>query len=525
MMQNPNPLRNGSSVCRRWVIQAELACRSPISFATLLAAGIFTATMLRANEADSAEATRPPNIVLIVADDMGYCDAGCYGANDVRTPNLDRLAKEGTRFTSFCVAQPVCTASRAALLSGCYPNRIGMSGALNHTSKTGINGDEILLPELLRARGYATAHFGKWHLGTRAKFFPTRNGFDEWVGLPYSNDNGPLHPTVRGIPALPLYANDEVIATDPDQSQFTRLFTEKAVAFIQKNKSKPFFLYVPQVMPHVPIFASERFKGKSSRGLYGDVIEELDWGVGEILTALKVAGVEDDTLVLFLSDNGPFLSYGSHAGSATPLREGKLTTFEGGVRVPFLARWKGKVPAGRVCDELITGLDLLPTLATLAKAGSPTAKIDGIDLSPLLLGGKGATGRNSFAYYSGSELHAVRRGNWKLHFPHEYLVVNGLAGKDGKPANYANMQPNAIEESGIRGIASRHGYKVQKLDLSLFDLTNDVGELKNVAAANLKVVQELGALADEFRRDLGDTLTNTKGSGLRTVGQDDSVSP
>src|SRR5262245_10980747 len=265
-------------------------------------------------------AERPPNVVLIVADDLGYGDVGCYGAKDIRTPNLDRLAKEGTRFTSFCVAQPVCTASRTALLSGCYPNRIGMAGALNHTSTTGIHPDETLISELCKTKGYATALYGKWHLGTRPVFFPTRNGFDEWFGLPYSNDNGPLHPTVRGIPALPLYDNDTVVERDPDQSRFTKRFTERAVGFIRANKAKPFFLYVPHVMPHVPIFASEPFKGKSARGLYGDAVEELDWSVGEILAALKKHGLDDKTLVIFTSDNGPFLSYGNHAGSYGQLR-------------------------------------------------------------------------------------------------------------------------------------------------------------------------------------------------------------
>jgi len=495
--------------------------RGGLATLRVMAAVLFSTCLGQASEAASEQPNRP-NIVLIVADDMGYADSGCYGAKDIRTPNLDRLAREGTRYTNFCVAQPVCTASRAALLSGCYPNRIGLAGALNHTSTIGINAEEQLLPELLKAKGYATAHYGKWHLGTRPVFFPTRNGFDEWAGLPYSNDNGPLHPTVRGIPGLPLYANDKVIATDPDQAQFTKFFTEKAVSFIQANKDRPFFLYVPHVMPHVPIFASDRFKGKSGRGLYGDVVEELDWGVGEILTTLKDAGVENNTLVMFLSDNGPFLSYGSHAGSSIPLREGKLTTFEGGVRVPFLARWPGKVPAGRVSDEFFTGVDLLPTLVHLTGASLPKAKIDGLNLVPLLLGENNAKGRTTFAYFSGSELHAVRSGNWKLHFPHDYLVVNGIPGKDGKPANYEHMKPNAIEESGIRGIASRHGYIVQKLDLSLFDLASDIGETKNVAADHPEVVKQLTELAQEFRRDLGDSLTDVKGTGLRAVGRDEN---
>ena len=461
---------------------------------------------------------RTPNVVLIVADDMGYGDASCYGATDIRTPNLDRLAEQGTKFTNFNVAQAVCTASRAGLVTGCYPNRIGMSGAFNHTSTTGMHADENLLSEVCKSKGYATACFGKWHLGTRPAFDPLRHGFDQWLGLPYSNDNGPLHPTVRGIPALPLIENGKTIELDPDQSTFTNRFTGAAVQFIGANKSQPFLLYVPHVMPHVPIAASANFRGKSNRGLYGDAVEEVDWSVGRILDALAEHGLDSNTLVLFLSDNGPFLSYGNHAGSAGPFREGKLTAFEGGVRVPFLARWPEKVPAGRTCDELITGIDLLPTLAALIGATLPDRKIDGLDLAPLLMGAEGAKGRSTFAYYSGAELHAVRRANWKLHLPHDYLTVNGPPGVGGRPANYANMKPNAIEESGVRGIASRHGYMVAKLELSLFDLASDPGERTDVAGQHPEVVAELTALAAEFRADLGDSITQQAGSGLRPIG-------
>ena len=270
--------------------------------------------------------------MLVFTDDQGYADVGCFGAKGFKTPNLDRMASEGTRFTSFYVAQAVCTASRAALMTGCYANRLSMSGALNHTSRTGIHPDEVLLPEICKSRGYATAIFGKWHLGTLAEFGPLRNGFDEYLGIPYSNDNSKYHPIIRNMPPLPLYDGEDVIETDPDQSQFTRRFTERAVQFIEKNQSRPFFLYVPHVMPHVPIFASEKFLGRSRRGLYGDVIEEIDWSVGEILAAVRRHGLDERTLVIFTSDNGPFLSYGEHAGSAAPLREGKLTTFEGGSR-------------------------------------------------------------------------------------------------------------------------------------------------------------------------------------------------
>jgi arylsulfatase len=471
--------------------------------------------------AGSVSASEPlPNIVLIVADDLGYGDLGCYGAKDISTPNLDRLAKEGTRFTNFCVAQPVCTASRAAIMSGCYPNRLGMAGALNHTSTVGIHSDELLLPEQLKEKGYATAHFGKWHLGTRAKFFPTRNGFDEWVGLPYSNDNGPLHPTIQGIPSLPLFHNDRKLADDPDQSQFSKLFTDKAIEFIEANARKPFFVYLPHVMPHVPIFASKEFQGKSKRGVYGDVVEELDHSIGRLLLTLQKLQLEEKTLVLFLSDNGPFLSYGTHAGSSGPFREGKLTTFEGGVRVPFLARWPGQIPAGKVSDELFTGLDFLPTLSKLVGADLPSKKIDGIDLLPLLLGKEGAKGRETFAYFSGGELQAVRKGNWKLHVAHEYLTVDGEPGKEGKPANHGKMKPKNIEESGIRGIASRHGYRVEKLEKSLFDLSTDTGETKNRLAEYPKMVTELEALAEEFRRDLGDSSKGIKGTGVREPGKD-----
>ncbi|MFM8273115.1 MAG: sulfatase, partial [Gemmata sp.] len=316
-------------------------------------------------------AERGPNVVIILADDLGYGDLSCYGNKNIKTPNIDRLAAEGTRFTDFYVSQPVCTASRASLLTGCYANRVSMAGALNHQSKVGIHPGEQLLPELLKTKGYATACYGKWHLGDRAPFAPTKRGFDDYAGLPYSNDNGPLHPTVRDLPALPFYRGARVSEKDPDQSKFTKRFTDLAVEFIARHQHEPFFLYLPHVMPHVPIFASPGFKGRSGGGLYGDVVEELDWGVGEVLAALKRYDLERNTLVLFFSDNGPFLSYGAHAGTAGPLREGKLTAFEGGVRVPLIARWPGKVPEKTVSDTHFMSVDLLPTLCKLTGADPP----------------------------------------------------------------------------------------------------------------------------------------------------------
>ncbi|MFZ5831387.1 MAG: sulfatase [Planctomycetota bacterium] len=460
-----------------------------------------------------------PNVILIFTDDQGYADVGCFGAQGFQTPNLDRMAAEGTRFTSFCVAQAVCTASRAALMTGCYANRVSMSGALNHTSRTGIHPDELLLPEICKARGYATAIFGKWHLGTLVEFGPLRNGFDEYLGIPYSNDNSKYHPIVRDMPPLPLYDGEEVAEMDPDQSQFTRRFTERAVKFIEANKDRPFFLYVPHVMPHVPIFASESFRGRTARGLYGDVIEEIDWSVGEILAAVRKHGLDENTLVIFTSDNGPFLSYGDHAGSAAPLREGKLTTFEGGMRTPCIMRWPGKVPAGRECGELISTIDLLPTIAKLIGGELPTKPIDGKDAWAVIAGEPDARSpHEAFYYYAAGELQAVRSGRWKLHFPHDYLSVAGTPGTDGKPANFENLKPKAIEQSGIHGIASRHGYEVERTELALFNLEGDPGETKNLAADHPDVVERLSRLAEPARAELGDALSGRVGAGVRPVG-------
>jgi len=467
-------------------------------------------------------AERLPNVILIVADDMGYADLSCQGARGFKTPHLDRMAAEGTRFTSFYVAQAVCTASRAALLTGCYPNRVGLQGALNHTSRDGLHPDEWLLPEMFKERGYATAGFGKWHLGTRAKFHPMRNGFNEWLGIPYSNDNSKFHPSLAGeMPPLPLHDGEKVVETDPDQSRFTQRFTARAIDFIERNAARPFFVYLPHVMPHVPIFASGKFKGRSQAGLYGDVMEELDSSVGDILATLRRLKLDEQTLVIFMSDNGPFLSYGSHAGSAAPLREGKLTAFEGGVRVPCLVRWPGRVPKGRVSAEPFMAIDWLPTLTELVGGKVPVKKTDGLSVKGLLLGEPGARApHEALFFYSGDELQAVRSGPWKLHFPHAYLTVAAEPGRDGKPSNWGKLAPKAITQSGVEGIASRHGYRVAPLELSLFNVVDDPGETRNLAAQNPDVVQRLSALAQHMRRELGDTLQKTKGSEVRAVGID-----
>jgi len=490
----------------------------------LIVAAVLAVVFVVAAKPTAATAA-PPNIVLIFTDDMGWGDLpGFTPDSPIKTPNIDRLIKEGTRFTDFYVVQAVCTASRAALMTGCYANRVGLEGALNHTSPTGISPDEELLPELLSQQGYATAMFGKWHLGLPPFFAPSKNGFDEWLGIPYSNDNTKYHPVLSdSMPPLPLFDGDEVVETDPDQKLFTRRFTERAVQFIEKNQKRPFFLYVPHVMPHVPIFASDRFQGRSAKGLYGDVIEEIDWSVGEIVKTVDRLGLAENTLVIFTNDNGPFLSYGSHAGSSGDLRGGKLTTFEGGVRVPMVARWPGHVPAGRDCDTPVMSIDLLPTFCNLADAKLPAKKIDGLDVGPVLLGEADAKAdRDGLVFYAGSELQAIRIGRWKLHFPHRYLVVNGETRTDGKPAGYGRLAPQSITNSGISGIASRHGYVVRELPLSLFDLETDRSETTDVAAEHPDVVERLTAIADRYRKALGDSLNDMSGTENRPVGRNDN---
>lgn len=438
---------------------------------------------------------RPPNIVIIFADDLGYADIGSFGATDYRTPNLDRMAAEGIRMTDFYAAQAVCSASRAALLTGCYPNRIGIRGALDHKSGYGLNRDEMTFAELVKQRGYATAIFGKWHLGHHSQFLPTRHGFDEYFGLPYSNDMWPRHPlNPNYYPDLPLIENERTIRLDPDQTQLTTRYTERSIAFIEKNKDRPFLLYLAHSMPHVPLFVSDKFKGKTKRGLFGDVIEELDWSVGQVLDALKRLNLDEQTLVIFTSDNGPWLSYGDHAGSAKPLREGKGTAFDGGVREPFIARWPGRIPAGAVSRTPAMTIDILPTIARLTGASLPKNRIiDGRDIWPVISAQKGAKEPHDALYfYWVGEMHAVRSGKWKLHLPHNY---------------------RSIVSSGAEGKPGRDG--VGTIGLSLFDLENDIGETTDVSDKNPQVVRRLMTFVERARDDLGDDLTKRSGKNIR----------
>ena len=440
-----------------------------------------------------------PNFVVIYCDDLGYADVGCFGAKDYATPHIDQLAREGMRLIDFHTAAAVCSASRVALLTGCYPQRVGILGALGPKAKIGIHNDEVLLPEILKERGYATAIFGKWHLGDDPKFLPTRHGFDRYFGLPYSNDMWPNHPTNKSFPPLPLIEQDKVIDLMPDQTQLTTWYTDRAVKFIEESKDTPFFLYVPHSMPHVPLFVSDKFQGKSGAGLYGDVIQEIDWSVGQIMASLKEHGLDERTLVIFSSDNGPWLSYGNHAGSAGPLREGKGTTWEGGQRVPCIARWPGQIPAGSECRELTATIDILPTLAKLAGGQLPQDRIiDGQDLWPLLSSQPGAKSpHKAFYYYWDYGLDAVRVADWKLVFPHKYRSLTGTPGQDGKPG----------------------GYSEATTELALYNLDQDEGETRNLASQYPHLVQDLKVLAEQAREDLGDSHQMRPGKNRRPPGR------
>ena len=450
-------------------------------------------------------ADRPANVVIIFTDDQGYADLGVYGAEGFETPNIDRMAAEGVRFTSFYVASPACSPSRAALLTGSYPQRVGIPRVLFPQLDVGLHPDEITIAELLEPRGYATAIFGKWHLGHHPEHLPPAQGFDEYFGLPYSNDMTPdaaknPNPPARRHPPLPLIEGLKTVEIEPDQSQITRRYTERAVDFIERNADRPFFLYLPHSMPHLPLFVSEQFAGASERGLYGDVIMEIDWSVGEILGALDRLGLDEQTLVVFASDNGPWLVKGSHSGSAGPLREGKGTTFEGGQRVPAIMRWPGRIPAGLVSDELVTAMDLFPTIAAITGAEMPTDRIiDGKDIWPLMSGSPGATSpHEAFFYYWPDQLQAVRSGRWKLHVPHGYTSIEGAE----------------LATSTFQGTYAR-----AEIGLALFDLEADIGETTNVADAHPEVVKRLMGLIERARDDLGDALTGREGRNVRPAGR------
>lgn len=436
-----------------------------------------------AGTSDAQDAARPPNFVIIFLDDSGWSDFRPFGEPGYKTPHVARLAREGCRFDNFYVPSAVCSASRAALLSGCYPGRTRVFGAHGPNGR-GLDPKFATISEVLKKKGYATAVFGKWHIGDQPDTRPPARGFDESCGLMYSNDMWEFHPVNPehwGKHPLQFWKNGKVMISrvkHEHQAMLTTWYTEHAVDFIARHKDKPFFLYVPHSMPHVPIYASEKFKGKSGAGLYGDVMMEIDWSVGEILKALEKANVADNTLVIFTSDNGPWITYGNHAGK-TPYRESKATSFDGGVRSACIMKFPGKIAAGTSSKRALCTIDILPTLAHLAGAKFPDHSIDGKNVWDLIRGVSGA--KNPHDYYAfsrGKRLDGVLSGDgrWKLHLPHPYytLIQPGAGGKPGKTAN-------------------------RKIGLSLFDMGKDPHETTNVLAEHPDVVATLQAFANGHR--------------------------
>ncbi len=419
-----------------------------------------------------ASAADKPNVIVIFTDDQGWADLGCYGSPNIETPNIDRMAREGIRFTSFYAA-PFCGPSRSQMMTGSYHARVSHSHNEGPGAKTGLHPDEITVAELLKPRGYATMHIGKWHLGDAPQFLPTRQGFDRFFGIPFSNDMWPYHPMMPprenedalmkqmreraaytgyagqgryykpggGFPKpLPLMSDEKIIEQNPDQTRLTTRYTETALEFIETNKDRPFFLYLAHAMPHVPLFVSDNHAGKSSRGLYGDVMMEIDWSCGQIVAKLKDLGLDENTLVVYTSDNGPWLGYGIDGGSAGPFREGKGSTWEGGMRVPGIFWWPGKIPGGRRTEAVAGNIDILPTVAGLSGAKLPMDRIlDGRDLWPLLSGKTNTSPHKFFHYFGGGRVggaanyRGIRDARWKL------LV---------KPAGQGRVAPKELYDLG-----------------------------------------------------------------------------
>lgn len=433
-----------------------------------------------------------PNVILINCDDLGYGDLGAYGSKANKTPAIDRMAREGTRFTDFYMASPVCSPSRGAMMTGCYPPRISFGAFVNGAvvlfpgDGIGLNPDEVTVARLLKDAGYATKLVGKWHCGDQPEFLPTAHGFDSYLGIPFSNDHGrqvpdpnpdPIIP-VRDWPPLPLVRGTEVIQQQPDQAAITERYVEEATSFIRGNADRPFFLYLAHMHVHIPIYTPARFERESENGIYGAAVAAIDWSVDVILKELKRLKIDDKTVVMFTSDNGSRAR--DEGGSNAPLRGYKGTTWEGGQRVPFIVRWPGKVPANVVCNELATGMDILPTLARIAGVEVPGDRIiDGHDITPLMFGEPDATTPyEAFFYYKQNDLEAVRCGKWKLH-------------------------------------VRKGGQEIREL----YDLESDVGETKNLYAKHADIVDDLMKRIEGCRRDLGDAATGIKGDNVRPIGR------
>lgn len=437
-----------------------------------------------------------PNIVLINCDDLGYGDLGSYGSKVNKTPTLDKMAAEGIRFTDFYMASPVCSPSRGAMMTGCYPPRIGFGSfvdggvVLFPGDGIGLNQDEVTIADLLKDSGYATKLVGKWHCGDQPEFLPTEHGFDSYFGLPFSNDHGrqvddpEWNRLRRDWPPLPLVRDKEVVQEQPDQSAITERYVDEAVQFIRKEKDGPFFLYLAHMHVHVPIYTPAQFEKESENGIYGAAVAAIDWSASVIFSELKRLGIDDNTLVIFTSDNGSRAR--DEGGSNSPLRGVKGTTWEGGQRVPCIMRWPERIPAGVECEELVSGIDLMPTLAGIASAEVPSDRIiDGNDISPLMFGDEGSkTPHEAFFYYKQNSLEAVRAGKWKLHV---------RKGED------------ELQE--------------------LYDLDADVGETVNLFDEHPDVVSSLIARIEECRQDIGDEATGVVGQNVRPIGHVDNPKP
>jgi len=454
---------------------------------------------------EAAEAAQKPNIIVILADDLGYGDLGCYGAKDVATPNLDRMAKEGAKLTSFYVS-PVCSPTRASLMTGCIAQRVGIGGVLFPRNNHGLNPDEKTLPELLKAQGYATAIVGKWHLGNQDMFKPLKHGFDTWFGTPSSNSQE-FDPALKqyapdcvwreGLTResilkmkeapCPLVRDNVVIEVPADQTQFTQRYTREAIRFITANKDKPFFLYLPHNMVHFPVHASAEFAGKSKLGVYGDAVQELDWSTGAILKTLKDLGLDEHTLVIFTSDNGAKLG---HGGSSGPLHGEKGSTFEGGVRVPCIMRWPGKIPANRVIDAPAAIMDFLPTLVALGGGTVPTERvIDGKNIWPVITGADGAKSPHEAIYYlSGRTVKGVRMGDWK------YLTVGA---KDVSPEDELTPEELKLSRKERKALIKERTKTEGDIGM-LFNLREDIGEQTNLITKQPEVAARLKRQLTEF---------------------------
>lgn len=423
-----------------------------------------------------------PNIILINCDDLGYGDLSCYGSQINKSPNLDKMAQEGVRFTDFYMASAVCSPSRGAMMTGCYPPRIGFGSFEEHWvlfpgQPVGLNPNEITIAKLLKDKGYATKHIGKWHCGDQPEFFPTRHGFDSYYGIPYSNDMGRQVTNDGRFPPLPLLRDEAVIQEQPDQGALTERYVEEAVRFVRENADSPFFLYLAHMYVHLPIYVQDQFLKDSENGSYGGGVACVDWAAGVLMDELKNLGLDEDTLVVFTSDNG---SRGDHGGSNSPLRGRKGTTWEGGQRVPCIMQWPGRIPAGIECGEVVTSMDFYPTFAEIAQCTVPDDRIiDGKSILPLASGTQGAVSpHKAFFYYYKNQIDAVRMGKWKLHI---------------------RKKDEEIRE--------------------LYDLSIDIGESVNLYDRHPDVVAEAAKAIEACRKDLGDEAAGAVGENCREIGR------